>query len=200
MCNRITLREDLVDERYRGWNWSYDKAFWRNDLKKNCRTFAINIHSPKRHNDLWHVFIKVVFHYFVSKESIHVVGFPNSFPTAPVRPLSLRLRETTQDMCSQARIPAWQHLGSASPAMQNANMEIFILHPLMDVYFISLHIFSISSFDAIKIGRGSSVGQKLVTFACFFLHLDMVCVQLTTSCDCAHPELWMNGSTSCSFA
>lgn len=141
MCNRITLREDLVDERYRGENWSYDKAFWRNDLKKNCRILPSTF-TVQNGTMIYNIFIKVVFHYFFSKESIHVVGFPNLFPTGTRQALSLRLRKTTQDMCSQARIPAWEHLGSASPAMQNANMEIFILHWWMyiSIHFISFHI------------------------------------------------------------
>ena len=93
-------------------------------------------------DDMWHVFIKVVFHYF-SKESIHVVGFPNSFPTGTRQALSLRLRETTQDMCSQARIPAWQHLGSATShaKCQHGNLHI----ALMDVYF-NIYIYILYSY------------------------------------------------------
>lgn len=53
--------------------------------------------------------------------------------------------------------------------------HIFSYHPLMQSKFVRCW-----------------VGQKLLTFAWLFLHIDMVCVQLATSCDCPHPELWMN--------
>ena len=131
--------------------------------------------------------------------------FQIRFQPAPVRPWVCAFARPPRT-CVAKRGSQPDSTSDQPPAMQNANMEIFILHWWM---YISIYIyiifisFSISSFDAIKIGRGPSVGQKLMTFVCFFCILtviDMVCVQLKISCDCAHPELWMNGSTSFSFA